>query len=675
MWHVESDYRSPAAGGPSLTRTYNSLPEALDAGVSRSLGVRWTHQYDAVLSAEEPVAATAQPGRCWQRADTQTVWCERSPVPAAAIPEAVSILRGDGKRYYFNRVNQTYVSTAGGSDRIQAIYAANGSISGWTYTSADGDSKEQYGGDGLLLSITARNGTMQRLTYSDGVHKDTSFGRLPSSSPVCSNVPLRTVAPAGKLLCVTDHYGRQLQFEYDAKGRIDTLIDPAERKIVYEYDGPSGGCDVAGTASNFTCAANNLTRVTYPDGKSRTYFYNEADRIESECSLLQGRPEGFAHLVNALTGLVDENGARHITWTYGCDGRATSSALSGGVEQVSLQYASGTNATPATTVTHTVGDPAAPQTTPTKYFYRRVNGVLRSSGTEKPCVECGPIATRTFDAHGNVETVTDWNGHVTKFGYDLVRNLETSRTEAFGTTAERKITTEWHATYRLPKRIAEPNCIVTYGHDAAGNILKRTEQATTDATGKAGMSAVADGAARTWTYTYYADGQVKTVTGPRTDVIDLTKYTYDTKGNLETVTNALKQVTQYSGYDADGRVGRIDAPNGTYTTFEYDDRGWLHLQTRYAGARKLQTRFDYDGMGQLKSVTLPDGSVTEYTYDDAHRLNRINDSLGNSITYTLDLTGNRIKEEVTDPDGVLARQLSRIFDNTGKLTSETGAAR
>lgn len=677
MWHIEPDYRSPAAGGLSLVRTYNSLPEALDAAVPRTFGVRWTSAYDAVLSAEARVPDGAQPGKCVRRADTGTVWCARPAAPATAIPDAVSILRGDGKRYYFNRVDRTYVSTWGGTDRVQASYAADGSISGWVYTSADGDIKERYGVNGLLLSITARNGTVQRLTYSDGVHANTALGRLPADAPACANVPAGAAPPSGKLMCVTDHYGRQLQFEYDAKGRVAALVDPAGGRTTYEYDGPSGGCNAPSAIPSPACTANNLTRVTYPDGKSRVYFYNEREQIASgQCPVyVPGIAQGYGHLFNALTGLQDENGARHISWTYDCDGKATSSELDGGVERVELAYASAASATPVTTVTHTVGDPASPQTTTTAYAYQRVNGVLRSVGTDKPCVECGVIAGRTFDANGNVATTTDWNGRVTRFTYDLVRNLETSRTEAAGTPVERKITTEWHPAFRLPARVAEPKRIVTYGRNDAGDVLTRTEQATTDATGKAGMQAVADGPPRVWRYTYYPDGQIKTVTGPRTDVADVTTYTYDATGNLETVKNALGRVTRYSNYDAHGRAGRIDAPNGTYTTFEYVARGWLHVQTTHAGQASLQTVFDHDGVGQIKRVTLPDGTFTDYAYDDAHRLTRVSDGLGNSVVYTLDLTGNRIREQVNDPASALARQISRVYDVTGKLKSETGAAR
>jgi YD repeat-containing protein len=86
------------------------------------------------------------------------------------------------------------------------------------------------------------------------------------------------------------------------------------------------------------------------------------------------------------------------------------------------------------------------------------------------------------------------------------------------------------------------------------------------------------------------------------------------------------------------------------------------------------TAYDYDGVGQLKKATLPDGSWIGYNYDDAHRLTDTYDSIGNRIIYTLDAMGNRLKEEVKDPTGALARQVSRVYDALNRLKEVTGPA-
>jgi YD repeat-containing protein len=99
----------------------------------------------------------------------------------------------------------------------------------------------------------------------------------------------------------------------------------------------------------------------------------------------------------------------------------------------------------------------------------------------------------------------------------------------------RTITTQWHASFRLPTRIAEPGRIADFSYDSNGNLLEKKLTAGTKT--------------RTWTYTYNVLGQVLTVNGPRTDVADIMTYTYDPHGNLATITNAPGHVTRITQYD------------------------------------------------------------------------------------------------------------------------------
>ena len=674
MWHIERDYA--AATEPAqlaLRRTYNSSPYNWDGNVVRSFGVRWSQPYDIVLRPESPFTRNQPPGVCWQRADTGYIWCENPPPPALrSIPQAISITRGDGKKYLFNLVSGVWVGDSSANDRVTALYNQdNSAVVGWSYVSAQGDSIERFDANGRLISITARSGAMQRLTYSAGISNDSGTARIPADAPVCSNVQAGTTLPAGRLLCVTDHWGHQLQFEYDSFGRITRMIDPVDQSILYEYDGPSGGC-MSHDAKNRACSANNLTKVTYPDGKSRTYYYNEAAQINggTACPYALTVGNGFANLLNALTGLADENGARHITWTYDCLGRATSSQLAGGTEKVSFTYRSyNTDYSPdgsaMMTITHTLGTPANPQTTAVNLKYQKVLGSPKAMYVYQPCVECGSIRQRTYDANGNVVSTADWNGNTTNYTYDLSRNLETKRVEAAGTAQARTITTQWHTTYRLPVLIAEPKKLTTFTYDASGNLLSKTEQATSDATGAQGAAATVTGTLRTWNYTYNNVGQVLT----ETDSLNhITSYSYDNQGNLVTITNAAGHMTALSNYDANGRVGRITDPNGLTTDLTYNPRGWL--MSKSVGGDI--TSYAYDGTGQLIEVTLPDDSTISYTYDDAHRLTSITDNQGNSISYTLDAMGNRTKEEVKDPNGVLTRQTTRVYDTLNRLQMITG---
>jgi YD repeat-containing protein len=489
-------------------------------------------------------------------------------------------------------------------------------------------------------------------------------------------------------MCVTDNWGRQLNFEHDPVGlQVTSVIAPNGQRFTYDYDGPSGGC-VTGN-DPVKCAVKNLTKVAYPGGAEKTYWYNESAQINDGGTCL-GAPSlgnGFGSLQSSLTGIVDENGARFATWKYDCLGFAVSSEHALGTEKVTLTL-NPSSTTFSNSVTHYVGSPAAPATTSLYYSYMTINGVSKPQQLSGNCVECGVTNAITYDANSNVTSVKDYAGNLTCYAYDLTRNIEIARIEGLPSSATcssvltaptltapaRKITTQWHPIYRLRTSIAEPKKITSLEYDGSGNVLSRKEQATSDDSGVAGMAATIIGAPRIWTYTYYSYGQVASITGPRTDVLSRTDYTYDSQANIASVTNAAGHVTTLSNYDQDGRVGRITPPNGAIIDLSYHPRGWLKSQSVTAGGVTLTTSFDYDGVGQLKKVTLPDGSYVTNTYDDAHRLTDIGDSLGNSIHYTLDYWGNRITEQSTDANGMLSRQISRVYDTLNQLTKVTGGA-
>ncbi len=221
--------------------------------------------------------------------------------------------------------------------------------------------------------------------------------------------------------------------------------------------------------------------------------------------------------------------------------------------------------------------------------------------------------------------------------------------------------------------MAEPKRLTTYTHDSNGNVLTRTEQATQDLNGATGLSAIVVGTPRTWTYTYNSIGKLTSIRGPRTDVVDVTSYVYDAAGNLSSITNPAGHVTTLLNYDPHGRVGQVVSPDGTVTTLGYTPRGWLATRTVTDGAITETTTFDYTGSGQVKKITQPDGTWTSYTYDGAQRLTQIADQAGNSVTYTLDLTGNRVREQVSDASGALRRQIARVFDTNNRMKQQTGA--
>jgi RHS repeat-associated protein len=474
---------------------------------------------------------------------------------------------------------------------------------GWRYTDAD-HTVETYDASGRLQAITNRAGLAQTLSYD----------------------------AAGRLVTVADPAGRALGFAYDGANRISQLTTPDGAAYAYEYDSTS-----------------HLIAVSGPDGLARGYAYNEHTYTSG------------TDLPGALTGLYDENGSRYATWNYDTVGRAVSSEHAyGGIDRYTLSFTADSDDNPVSTL---VIDPLGTMRT---YNQQTVQGTVRNAGVSQPGGSGCTAATSAvaYDGNGNPASRTDFNGVTTTYGYDLTRNLETSRTEAEGTPQERTIATEWHPVFRLPTKITEPGRVTTMSYDdATGNLLART---VTDA---------ATGQSRTWTYTYMApadntlSGLLKTVDGPRTDVADVTAYAYYANGDLKSITNALGQTTRFTRYDGNGRLLASVDPNGLATTLAYDGRG--RLVSRTVGVET--TRFGYDGTGNLLQVTRPDNSFITYTYDTAHRLTDIRDSLNNRIYYTLDNMGNRVQESVYDAADTLVQTHSRTFDALDRLWQDVDA--
>jgi YD repeat-containing protein len=297
-------------------------------------------------------------------------------------------------------------------DTLVETVDGQGVRTGWLYTNTN-DVVEAYDVTGRLISITNRQGQVQSfnhdLTLAEG--GDDNSATLDS---------------------VIGPYGEVMMFSYDASGRISTMTDIHGRSYQYSYD-----------------ALGNLSTVIYPEDvgtSTRLYHYEDVN------------------FPNNLTGITDEKGNRYATWTYDAQGRAVSSALAGGVDNVTLDYSVPNNVT--------VTNPLGKQTT---YEFTTLHGVKKLTQiTGHQTANCaGANQAYTYDANGYIQSKTDWKGNVTTYIHDA-RGLETSRTEADGTTEARTITTEWHSSFRLPTKITEPGKVTEFTYDAQGKLLSTT---------------------------------------------------------------------------------------------------------------------------------------------------------------------------------------------------------
>jgi len=606
---IEEDYLGAGAFPLEFKRTYNSL---YIPNVS-SFGNRWSGTYDRQIFF--------RPGL-----------------------SAATVVRSDGRAFKFTQTGGAFVGDPDVPDRLQQTLDAAGNLVGWEYVRAD-NTRERYDAGGKLIAETDINGWSHDLIYSD------------------TTTHYSTAPYPGMLIAVRDSRGREIKFSYDGRLRLASMTDPGGKTIEYGYD-----------------ANGNLVTRKAQDGSVREYKYNEPDN------------RGTQSLPYALTGIVGEDGARFATFKYGNDGRATSTEHMENADTVSISYGANNTAI----VTDALG---ASRT----FGFTKKYDVFRLTSIQEPCPACvGGTGTRTLtlDANGFTDTTTDLAGVVTDFDYDG-SGLETKKVEASNDfNAKRTTETTWHSTFRMPTQKVVKN--------AAGAVVSKAEW-TYNSRGQELVFSQVDPATTstrvtTTTYCEQIDidagrcpllGLRTSIDGPRTDVADQTAYTYYMsdapgcatsstdcayrKGDLWKVTNALAQVAiENTRYDGAGRIASSKDVNGVAADFEYNDRGWL-------SARKIRgaddnsesddaiTRYEYFATGLLKKATEPDGSFLLYGYDAAHRLTSVKDSLGNSMTYTLNGLGHRIKEETKDASGELRRSLSRAYNIAGQQQSATSA--
>jgi RHS repeat-associated protein len=564
-YQPETDYQGAGDFPLVFQRTYNS--DAATVSERLGTGSGWRHSYErSIISAANSSLATAY--------------------------------RADGSAYDFTLTGNNWSSAAD----VNLKLSRSASPDTWLLTTEDG-SVETYNATGKLQSIKSRSGATQTLTYDAN----------------------------GLLTAVTHSNGRSLSLSYDSNLRVATLQDPAGGLYRYGYNNATG----------------NLETATYPDQTTRTYLYNESANVGVD-------------MPHALTGIIDENNHRYATFQYDGQKRAVLTQHAGGAERVSVAYGGTSN-----TVTDALG-------TARTHRFQTLQGVVKSIGSDQPAgAGCSAAASAiSYDANGNVASRTDFNGNLSCYAYDLSRNLETTRLEGLApgsscpadlasytpaNSSERKTSSQWHASYRLPSQIDQAGQRTAFSYDAQGNLLQKTVSA--------------DAQTKTWTLTYNSNGQPLTIDGPRSDVNDITRFSYDAKGDLNTVTDALGHVTTITSYNANGQPLTLKDPNGLVTTFQYDLRGKPVAST--VGTEI--TRYSYDAAEQLIKVTLPDASTIAYSYDNAHRLVSIADTLGNHIDYTLDKMGNRLTSQVTDPANNLTRTRAQVFDSLSRLAKTIGA--
>lgn len=473
-------------------------------------------------------------------------------------PSDVHALGPDGHvlRFVPGASANTWISSES-SDVLKRVAATDPDAVRWELQRQQDDRRETYDNNGKLLVITDRNGWVIRLSYD----------------------------AAGQLQAMSNPFGRQLRLQYDANGWLAALTSPDASVTHFSFD-----------------AQGKLLAITWPDGNVKRYHYEDA------------------RFPRALTGITDETGQRIGSYTYDAQGRVIETQRAGGVDRVQFSYGQGANGAPQTTITDfSTGAPSS-----RTHRFSLQGRVLRPAGASSPCSLCGGTAQSiVYDNAGRKLRELQHDGGVTFYAYDAAgrqterasfpASFASATTRPALSNASAVTSTEWHPSWNLPIRMAEPGRVSSYTYNPSGLLAVLVTQATSDATGTAGFNAMPTGSLQRTETSYNAQSLPERISEYSDGVLGQQwAMGYNAQGDVTSIVDVTRTrsatITQYT---ADGRVLQGTTDQGVPIAVAYSLRGAITQITR--GTQTA--RFAYNPVGTLIQARTPDNQVIDYLLD------------------------------------------------------------
>ncbi len=602
----------------------------------------------------------------------------------------------------------------------------------------DYSQKFSYDGLGRKVSETNANGVITLYSY-DNAGNVLAVKVKKNENPEEQTLKTATYDLAGRQKTQTDGNGNTTSYEYNSLNKVKKAVTPGDgtipsNTIVYQYD-----------------LEGNLKFKQDAVGRVNLYDYDNKGRVLAQT---QQKADGTEAIT--LTFRYDRAGNKRFEtdgngntteYIYDALNRVTQTkkTVGGTVRTATLGYDRNGN---QTTQTDWYGNTAEnkydplnrliekrdPYTIVQKLEYNRNNAQVKSYDA------LNNLTQYLYDKNNRLVTTIDPEGHSTSQSYDNVGNIQTK-------TDGRNITTTY--TYdeqnRLQSVTNAKSEITRYTYDNNGNTLTQTDgngnttnfeynaankiARKIDAEGRTGQpGSYTYIAAKTESYTYYADGSLKTQIDRNGETITYSydihgrlvsksagaesiAYTYDKNGNLLTTVDSTGTTTRT--YDEMNRVTSKDVPNFGTTTFGYDilttggvwgvssgqlTAGFVAEGTKdpkgnittkvydkagrlkYVNADGQTTTYEYYDNGSRKSVVYPGGAREDYTYDkDGLNKTLVNRKADGTVidAYSYTYDGAHNQTEKTDGKGATLytydslNRLETVKEPNGKLTSYT----
>jgi RHS repeat-associated protein len=468
------------------------------------------------------------------------------------------------------------------------IYDAVGNLRNLTNAN-NGSTLYSYDALNRLISTTDPLGYSQiysydpmgnRISYIDQENNTYTFHYDPLSrlNKTISPLGLQEVYsydPVGNQIGFTDKNGNTYSYSYDPLNRLNQTSDPRGYTEVTVYD-PIGNCELFTDKNGNTYLysydpLNHLINFTNPVGSSWIYTYDAVGNVVSRLDP-NGNSTVYGYSELDLVISVSYQDATNLTFSYDAIGNLIQQQRNGGLEETC------------------------------SYEYDSLNRLISAQ------VDYGlfwKTLNYTYDAIGNMLTMTYPDGRLLNYGYDAGNRLILVLDPVVGLTSFTYDGTnlmtgiyypngfsssyEYDSDRRLTKlQTYDATLLVfwdySYTYDNVGNLLQIDEAFT----------------GKTTKYGYDSLNQLLNVTYPSGDLV---QYEYDGMGNR--LSETINGIPTFYSCDAASRMLTYGA-----VTYTYDDVGNRITKTDLSGV----TTYQYDGENRLTNISVPFGSNISYQY-------------------------------------------------------------
>ncbi|WP_306297041.1 Calx-beta domain-containing protein [Nostoc sp. C052] len=403
-------------------------------------------------------------------------------------------------------------------------------------------------GNGVSYSYDAKS-NLTKITYADGSTQQFS------------------VDAAGNITSAVNRRGNTIQYTYDKDGQLTKKQYADNSSVAYSYDTKgnlTSVTDATGTITMQYDAANQLTNISYPTGRSLQYTYN-ADGQRTKLVSQDGYTVNYSYdAVGRLKTLTDATGQSIISYDYDSAGRLTNETNGNGT-YTSYEYDQQSQLTRLINY-------KADNTVNSRFEYTYDNLGLRTSMTT-----LDGTFKYGYDATGQLTSVVTPDNGTILYQYDAAGNRIAVTDNGTATN---------YTSNNLNEYTNVGNAVYTY--DTDGNLIGKTEGGQTS------------------TYTYDVENRLVKVVTPQ----GTWDYQYDGLGNrVATVFNGERTEYLLDPTGLGDVVGEYNASGNLVANYDYG----IGLVSRVNGSNA--NYYDADAIGSTVGLTGTDGSyVNRYSY-------------------------------------------------------------